>query len=168
MNAVDISKPRFKANPYPFYAKLRAEHPVFPVKLPDGQTAWLITRYEDALSALKDRRFSKDKLNAGQKQPWTPAFFRPLSRNMLDVDDPDHARLRGLVHKAFTPKMVENMRQRVESLTKELLDAVQPRLVGQNDRAEACEIGIKTVGDLRSLDLARLERPFRPLRLAHV
>jgi cytochrome P450 PksS len=97
------------------------------VKLPDGQTAWLITRYDDALSALKDRRFSKDKLNTGQKQPWTPAFFKPLSRNMLDVDDPDHARLRGLLHKAFTPKMVENMRQRVESLTEELLDAVQPR-----------------------------------------
>ncbi len=127
IDAVDISKPRFKANPYPFYAQLRAEHPVFPVKLPDGQTAWLITRYDDALSALKDRRFSKDKLNAGQKQPWTPAFFKPLSRNMLDVDDPDHARLRGLVHKVFTPKMVENMRQRVESLTEQLLDAVQPR-----------------------------------------
>src|ERR1700732_4495501 len=111
IDSVDISKTRFKANPYPFYAKLRADHPVFPVKLPDGQTAWLITRYDDALSALKDRRFSKDKLNAGQKLPWTPAFFKPLSRNMLDVDDPDHARLRSLVHKVFTPKMVENMRQ---------------------------------------------------------
>jgi hypothetical protein len=76
IDAVDISKPQFKANPYPFYAKLRAEQPVFPVKLPDGQTAWLITRYDDALRALKDRRFSKDKLNAGQKQPWTPAFFK--------------------------------------------------------------------------------------------
>ena len=127
LTSVDISKPEFKANPYSFYARLRAEHPVFPVKLPDGQTAWLITRYEDALSALKDKRFSKDKVNAGQKQPWTPALFKPLSRNMLDLDDPDHARLRGLVHKVFTTKMVDNMRQRVESLTEELLDAVQPR-----------------------------------------
>jgi cytochrome P450 PksS len=126
-NATDISSSSFKADPYPFYAQLRAEHPVFPVKLPDGQTAWLITRYGDALSVLKDRRFSKDKLNGGQKQPWTPAFFKPLSRNMLDLDDPDHARLRSLVHKAFTPKVVENMRQQVESLTEELLDAVQPR-----------------------------------------
>src|SRR5689334_6516883 len=100
---VDISKPQFKAHPYPFYARLRAEQPVFPVKLPDGQTAWLITRYDDAVSALKDRRFSKDKLNAGQKQPWTPAFFKPLRRNMLDLDDPDHARLCGLVHKVLGP-----------------------------------------------------------------
>jgi len=124
---MDISKPQFKANPYPFYAHLRAEQPVFAVKIPDGQTAWLITRYDDALSALKDKRFSKDKLNAGEKQPWMPAFFKPLSRNMLDVDDPDHARLRGLVHKAFTPKMVANMRQSIESLTEQLLDAVQRR-----------------------------------------
>ena len=124
---MDISKPRFKANPYPFYAQLRADEPVFPVKLPDGQTAWLITRYDDALSALKDKRLSKDKLNAGEKQPWMPAFFKPLSRNMLDLDDPDHARLRGLVHKAFTPKMVANMRQSIESLTEQLLDAIQSR-----------------------------------------
>ncbi len=115
LNAVDISKPKFKANPYPFYAQLRAERPVFPLKLPDGQTAWLITRYDDALFALKDRRFSKNKPNAGQKQPWMPAFFRPLSRNMLDLDDPDHARLRGIVHKAFTP------------MTEKLLDGVQVR-----------------------------------------
>jgi cytochrome P450 len=90
MNSFDISKPHFKANPFPFYAQLRVEQPVFPVKLPDGQTACLITRYDDALSVLKDKRFSKDKLNAGQKQPWMPAFFKPLSRNMLDLDDPDY------------------------------------------------------------------------------
>src|SRR5580765_3363955 len=126
-SATDISSSSFKADPYPFYAQLRAEHPVFPVKLPDGQTAWLITRYDDALSALKDRRFSKDKLNAGQKQPWIPEYFKPLARNMLDLDDPDHARLRGLVHKAFTPKIVESMRHGIESLTEKLLDAAQPR-----------------------------------------
>lgn len=126
-SAIDISSPLFKADPYPFYAQLRAEHPAFPIKLPDGQTAWLLTRYDDALSALKDRRFSKDKLNAGQKQPWIPAFFKPLARNMLDLDDPDHARLRGLVHKAFTPKIVESMRQGIESLTEKLLDAALRR-----------------------------------------
>ncbi len=127
MKLVDISKPQFKANPYPFYAELRAVQPVFQIKLPDGQTAWLITRYDDAFSALKDRRFSKEKLNASQRQPWMPKFFKPLSRNMLDLDDPDHERLRGLVRKAFTPKMVENMGQGIESLAEKSLDAVQVR-----------------------------------------
>jgi cytochrome P450 PksS len=124
--AVNIASPAFKANPYPFYARLRAEAPVHRVPLPDGQTAWLITRYDDVVQALKDERFAKDRLNAltpGQmaKQPWMPAMFKPLMRNMLDLDPPDHTRLRALVHKAFTPRLVEGMRPRVEALTGELL-----------------------------------------------
>ena len=51
-------------------------------------------------------------------------MFQPLKRNMLNVDAPDHPRLRGLVHHAFTPRLVEGMRQRVQSLTHELLDMV--------------------------------------------
>ena len=51
-------------------------------------------------------------------------MFQPLERNMLDVNAPDHPRLRGLVHHAFTPRLVEGMRQRVQSLTHELLDMV--------------------------------------------
>ena len=119
---VDISSPQFKANPHGFYADLRAHRPVFEVKLQGGQKAWLITRYDDALAALKDKRFAKDRLNAGGKQPWLPSFFKPLSRNMLDLDEPHHARLRGLVHKAFTPKMVEAMRGNIEALASELLE----------------------------------------------
>jgi cytochrome P450 PksS len=54
-------------------------------------------------------------------------MFRPLTRNMLDLDPPDHTRLRGLVHKAFTPRLVERMRERVASLAGELLDAALRR-----------------------------------------
>jgi cytochrome P450 len=129
---VNIASPAFKANPFPFYARLRAEAPVFRLTLPDRQTAWLITRYDDVVQALKDERLAKDRLKAltpGQlaKQPWVPAMFRPLARNMLDLDPPDHTRLRALVHKAFTPKLVEEMRPRVERLTGELLDAAVAR-----------------------------------------
>ena len=115
---VDISSPRFKADPFPFYARLRADSPVHPVTLPGGRTAWLVTRYDDVAAVLKDERFAKDPLNAltpGQP-PWVPGFARPLQRNLLDVDDPDHARLRGLVQKAFTPHLVEGLRPRVQAL----------------------------------------------------
>ena len=132
MRIPNIASPEFKADPYPFYARLRAESPVFRVELPARQTAWLITRYNDVAAVLKDERFAKDKRNAlslGQagKEPWVPGLFRPLARNMLDVDPPDHTRLRQLVHKAFTPRLVERLRERIQSLTEELIAAAAKR-----------------------------------------
>jgi cytochrome P450 PksS len=129
---VNIASPEHKANPYPFYARLRAQAPVSPVTLPDGRTAWLITRYDDVVLALKDPRLAKDQFRALSpeqlgKQPWVPALFKPLTRNMLDVDEPDHTRLRVLVQKAFTPRLIEQMRDHIQALTDRLLDAVQDR-----------------------------------------
>src|SRR5437588_482776 len=129
---VDVTDPTFKANPFPFYAQLRAEAPVFPVMLPTKQRAWLITRYDDVLNALKDERFAKDRRHAMtpeqlKKSPWIPPMFKPLERNMLDLDSPDHTRLRTLVHKAFTPRMVEKMRYQIQDLTDKLLDAAEPK-----------------------------------------
>jgi cytochrome P450 PksS len=126
----DLAGARFKANPYPFYARLRVEAPVWPTTLPDKRKAWLVTRYEDVVRVLKDDAFAKDKLNAMDREqraktPWVPGFLKPLERNMLDLDDPDHARLRSLVGKAFTPRLIERLRGRVESLSEELLDAME-------------------------------------------
>ena len=130
IGAPDLASPRFKANPYPFYARLRAEAPVWRTTLPDKRTAWLVTRYEDVARLLKDDTFAKDKLNAMDpeqraKTPWVPNFLKPLERNMLDLDDPDHARLRALVSKAFTPRLIERLRGRIEVLCEELLDAME-------------------------------------------
>src|SRR3954466_10009185 len=100
-NQVNIADPKFKANPYPFYAKLRAESPVYRVTLPDKQLAWLVTRYEDVVTVLKDdQRFVKDIHHAKtpeqlQQLPWVPPLFRPLMGNILDSDWEKHARLRG-------------------------------------------------------------------------
>ena len=128
----NIASPEFKADPYPFYARWRAETPVFRIRLPDKQFAWLITRYDDVAGVLRDERFVKDKVNAlnpeqTRRQPWVPALFKPLARNMLDVDAPDHTRLRALVHKAFTPRVVEEIRGRIEKLTENLIDTAERR-----------------------------------------
>jgi cytochrome P450 PksS len=123
----ELGGTQFESNPYPLYARLRQTNPVVQVLLPDGQKAWLITRYDDALSAFKEKRLSKNRLNASQKQPWMPAFFKPLSRNMLDLDDPDHARLRGIVHKAFTPRLIETLRATIEDLTDEFIHKAKAR-----------------------------------------
>src|SRR5262249_9790551 len=80
---VNLASPEFKANPYPFYARLRAEAPACRVTLPTREAAWLITRYDDVVMVLKDERFVKDTLNAltpeqMAKQPWFRKVFKTL------------------------------------------------------------------------------------------
>lgn len=126
---VDITSPQFKVNPFPFYAQLRAEAPVFPVMLPRKQRAWLVTRYDDVVSVLKDERFAKNRHNAMsaeqlKKAPGVPSIFKALDRNLLSLDNPDHARLRVLVYKAFMRRPIEGMRDRIQVLADELLGKV--------------------------------------------
>jgi cytochrome P450 len=129
---VDLLDPAFKANPYPTYAELRSTAPVHRVELPDGLGIWLITRYDDVLAVLKDERFVKDWRKALTPEqlaqvPPIPPVMEALSRNMLDMDPPDHQRLRSLVSKAFTPRLIERLRPRVQAIADGLLDAVQDR-----------------------------------------
>jgi cytochrome P450 len=126
---VNILSPEFKANPFPLLARLRAEQPLCRITLPDKTPVWLVTRYEDVKTLLTDERFAKSRYNALtpeqlRKQPWVPPMFRPLESTMVDLDPPDHTRLRQFVYKAFTPRLIEQMRERVQTLANELLDAV--------------------------------------------
>ena len=140
-DSVDIASPAFKANPYPFYAQLRAESPVRRVNLRIGLSPWLVTRYDDVVSVLKDDRFVKQSTNAMTaeqlgRQPWFLRMFRtkwltPLKRNLINVDPPDHTRLRTIVTKAFTPTRIEQLHVRIQRLADELLDIVEHR--GQMD-----------------------------------
>jgi cytochrome P450 len=128
---VNIASPGFKANPFPFYARLRHEAPVYRMTLPTKESAWLITRYDDVAMVLKDERFVKDTVNAltprqMADQRWFRKLFKTLKRSMLNLDPPDHTRVRGLV-KAFSPRMIEQMRGRIETLTNDLLDALDGR-----------------------------------------
>jgi cytochrome P450 len=131
-DAVNFASPQFKANPFPFYERLRAEAPICRVTLPTRETAWLVTRYDDVAALLKDERFVKDTANGLTPQqlrrlPWFRKAFKTLKRNMLEADPPDHTRLRALVHMAFTPRLVEQMRDRVQALTDQLFDKVRQR-----------------------------------------
>jgi len=128
----DILTPQFKADPFPFFAQLRKEAPVWSTVLPDKTRIWLLSRYQDVFALFSDVRFAKCRYNAMtpeqlRRQPWVPPMFRALERTMLDLDQPDHTRLRALVHKAFTPRIVEQMRARVQSIAEELLDAAVRR-----------------------------------------
>jgi cytochrome P450 len=112
----------FTHNPYPVYEKLRQSDPILNLQFPDGRFGWLISSYEEAVEALKDSRFSKDVAKAmGQEQ--TSVF----STNMLFSDPPDHKRLRGLVQKGFTPKRIADMRDHIQEIADNLLDAVSSK-----------------------------------------
>ena len=111
-------------DPLSVFARMREGSPVTSVITPEGQRAWLITRYEDVRRALADPRLSKDwrKLRTPGFVPDPSVGF--LMAHMLNADPPDHTRLRRLVQKAFTPGRVAGLRPRIEAITASLLDAM--------------------------------------------
>lgn len=118
--------PAHLADPFPAYARLRQAGPVHRVTLPGGALVWLVTRYADVRAALADPRLSLDKRHAAGG--WKGFTLPPaLDANLLNMDPPDHTRLRRLAAKVFTPGRVEGLRERVQAVTDELLDAVAPR-----------------------------------------
>ena len=124
---VKLYKDDFVQQTHVHFARLRQEQPVAKAKMTRWQTVYLINRYEDAVAALKDERIVKNPktVNAngrGDGMPWMPKAFEPLMHNMLNMDDPDHRRLRNLVHKAFTPRMILGLTERIEAIANELLD----------------------------------------------
>lgn len=129
----DLTSPAFKANPYPAFAELRAYDPLHKITMQNGHSAWLVTRYQDAEKLLRDERFVKSIRNAltpeeqAQQQSVLSqqSEFGFLSQHMLNADPPDHTRLRSLINLSFTPRLVEQWRERIQALTDELLDAVE-------------------------------------------
>ena len=121
----DLLRPDVLADPYPLFRRLRQEDPVH--EDPGGR-GWMVARYDDIAKILADRRFSAQRTLAMREgQDTSSAVRAALARQMLFLDPPDHTRLRALVTKAFTPGLIEQMRQRVQDLTDELVDKVQGR-----------------------------------------
>ncbi len=120
--------PEVHANPYPMYVRLREEDPVHWSALME---AWILTRYADIVAVLTDSRFSANRRQAqnrfAQEAQKIAEEFGPFGRTqtMLTSDPPLHTRLRRLVSKAFTPRMVEGLRPRIQHIVDELLDAVR-------------------------------------------
>jgi cytochrome P450 len=112
--------PDFVADPYPTYHRLRSEDPVH--QSPLG--FWVLTRYEDVVASLRDPRFAKEPMivAVAARLGVDP---QSIGISMLDRDPPDHTRLRSLASKAFTPRVVERLRPRVQEIVDGLLDQVE-------------------------------------------
>jgi cytochrome P450 len=117
-------------DPFPVYARVRADGPVHEVTLPGGQQAWLVMRYAEARALLNDPRLSKDMHAALAHDGAMVAEGLPgpaFARHMLGVDPPDHTRLRGLAAPAFTRSRVEALRPRIEAIVDGLLVELESR-----------------------------------------
>lgn len=114
--------PEVIEDPYPFYRRLRAEDPVH--RTPMG--FWVLTRYDDVVTVLRDQRFGRKGFESLLAAIYGSGADQPgIVTSMLFRDPPDHTRLRALVNKAFTPRVVEGMRPHIQEIADRLLDQVQ-------------------------------------------
>jgi cytochrome P450 len=144
----------FKERAFPVYAVMREKGAVASVTLPTGEPIWFVTRYAEVLAMLKDdERFANDPSSALTDEEYALLFQQAtehltpeqqemaaqideiLRQHLLAVDPPDHSRLRRLVAIPFTPKFIERLRSRIQTIADTLLDAVQAR-AAQTGRRE--------------------------------
>ncbi len=141
--------PAIRDDPFSHFAEARARCPVQRVRLADGHPAWVVLGYDAARHALGDPRISKDMLAALEEAGDVVAEGLPgpeFSRHMLNVDPPDHTRLRRLVSRAFTPGRVAALEPAIRGIAGDLLDALYdagpaPPSTSSRDTPTPCRSG---------------------------
>jgi cytochrome P450 len=122
----EVLHPSVRWNPHPLYAQMRKETPIS--KMPYfemGAYPWLLTRYDDCMFLQTDERFTKNFERVDNSGMYKDSPIAVINRHLLTLDPPDHTRLRSLVHKAFTPRIIQLMTDRVQNIANTLLDAMQ-------------------------------------------
>ena len=120
----DLSIPEAHLNPFPVYRRLQSGDPVY---WDPSFNHWLITRYDDVAAAFRDRRLSSNWIEPYRDRlPWLAKMamaplFRTVEMIVLFKDGDEHTRLRGLMNKAFTPRMVQGMKPHIQSIVDSLI-----------------------------------------------
>ena len=150
--------PEFRAHPYPFYDDLRNQEPVHTT--PYGMV--VLTRYEDVSTTLKSADFSRD-IEKYSTQATTEArqrrreMQRERTKSILNLDPPDHTRLRRIVSKSFTPSAMEKLRGRIEHLVNTALDHAQERGSIELIDDLAFPVPFQVISDLLNMPTERAE-----------
>jgi len=141
--------------PYDALARLRRDHPVVRVEevpvlgWPGGPGFWLVLRHADVESVLRRPQLFSSWLGATQiRDPATPAALAYVRAMMLNMDPPDHSRLRRLLARSFTPRAVEDLTDRIRAHAAAICDRV---FAG---RAGECDFATEVAADLPLLALA--------------
>ncbi|MEV4506599.1 cytochrome P450 [Streptomyces klenkii] len=163
----DPWSPQFVADPYPGYARLRAAGRVHWFE-PSRQ--WLVPHHEDVRALLRDRRLGRTYLHRfsheefGRTAP--PAAHEPFhvlnGHGLLDLEPPDHTRIRRLVSKAFTPRTVENLAPVVARLEGELVEDLLAAGGGDLIGAVAEPLPVAVIAEMLGIPAAdrKLLRPW--------
>ena len=159
----DLYSDAFRADTYATFARMREQDPVLCQPGMDGETPiWWVTRYEDAEAVLlDDERFVRDPrlaLPPDQLRSELPEFVAFIDSNMLNRDGEDHLRLRRLVSKAFTPRMIERLRPRIQEIADELIDRVAATREMDLVSEFAFPLPITVIAELLGVPVADRER----------
>jgi cytochrome P450 len=147
---LNLSSKQFVANKDAYYTWLREEAPVYRGKI-SVITVYLLSRYDDCVQLLKDPRFARNRTTAtgGRRLPFpVPKSVSLIAHNMILEDEPEHRRLRTLVHQAFTPRALARLEARIDQLTHELLDRVEVQGSVDLIQAYALPIPVTVISEL--------------------
>lgn len=149
---INLNSKAFADNKYAYYRWLREEAPVHRGKL-SVITVYMLSRYDDCVRLLKDPRFVRNRTTAtgGKRLPFpfpVPKSIDLIAQNMIVEDEPNHRRLRNLVHKAFTPRALERLEGRIDRLTHDLLDRAEPQGKVELMQAYSLPIPVTVIGEM--------------------
>jgi len=157
----NIWSQKTRNNPHDLYRQMRENDPTYRVVDGMGQTVWFFTKYEDSVSILRDKRSIKNPRKSlppdvlqsrfgvdideaiDTESPW-----EVVNQHMLNQDPPDHTRLRGIVHKAFTPNRVRDLQPRIEQIADELLDEMDSKTDGDLIADYALPLPITVIAEM--------------------
>jgi cytochrome P450 len=158
---ININGKAFTENKYAYYKWLREEAPVYKGKL-TVINAYFVSRYEDCVNILKDDRFVRNRTTAtggGSRLPFLmPKSVALMAQSMIIEDEPEHRRLRNLVHKAFTPRALARLETRIEELTHELLDKAEKQGTVDLMQAYALPIPVTVIAEMMGVSQADMPK----------
>lgn len=143
----DPTDPAFLANPYPTYRRLREESPVF---FFEKWHAYVLTRYDDVNTLLRDRRLGRVLENYPQWGEYEWQFEQTRVGSILEIEPPDHTRIKEVFHQTFTPKRVRELSGKIHALCERLVDDLLKRPQRQADLIHdfAQPIPVTVIADL--------------------
>lgn len=128
--SINIFSSKFKSQSHQYYARMRKEQPVYPITLPGGHQAWLVTKHKQSVDIMNDPRFIKDPHVFPEKNNYRffPDDYREFfMSHLLNTDLPDHTQLRRFVQPSFTPHAIKRQKKMIEELTNKLLEDIENR-----------------------------------------